>query len=797
MQLRKVAAVALGTLMAGMSLVGAALAADYTLSDFPAPFVENGTPNFIIAIGSAGTASGIASDMVGAIDIAARLGGETVTTTGGEEGTIVSEGVKVKASGEDLNYGEDIYDVKTTGFSDSDFPTLLKKGTYSESKGTNKNTETYTQKIDFTNSTTVTTGMVVFDTNDNLDTKPAGTYLYFQDGGTIYTYTLEFTNDIDVDATSDTTATNDLKNSKLDILGKTYTISEASASGGAVTKLVLLGGANEQTVNDETPVTVTVNGVDYTITPSIYDTNSATFTVTYNGNTETTDEMDEGDTYELADGTEIGVRDILYSSKQGKTSAITFYVGAQKITLENGKEIKLNDASIDGYDSSVTITSSSNKLSKISYTLQPEDNMWIGVGDEWTDPVFGAWKIMFTGITKTTEDIKATASGDDGTLTLTDIAGNKVEIPFVEKDANDGEGYPGDELSSGYNITVDGHLETAGNAGNMMIANNDKCTGASAVTDCEGTYFLAVNSGGEARVIEIKDIDTTNDQIDFRDLTTGTTFSDKDYTDGSESPISLGSFMNIKVIVDKTAKSINITQMNTFSGDAANADFKTSLSGEVGIAYDGTKSTVTLYDDDGTSLFSFDFKESSDDMVVDTSDATLKETDSSDTKWGLDSADWGALMSWDSKNEDSLTITYPEEQAIADVYVAPATATMTTSTGAVTRTGVIKTPIASVDTDVTTAQKTNDNIILVGGPCVNKLTAEALGLTFPTCGTASGIPENGYMIKLVKDAFATGKYAMVIAGWEAENTQAATAKVQADMAGTTGTEYYYPAAPTA
>ncbi|MCD6477577.1 MAG: S-layer protein [Candidatus Aenigmarchaeota archaeon] len=793
MQLRKIGAMALGALMAGVSMAGAALAADYTLSDFPAPFVENGTPNFLIVVGSGGTAAGIASDMVGAINIAARLGGETVTTTGGTVGTTVSEGVKIASPGEDFNYGDNIYTVKPTGFTNTDFPTMLKKDTYHDDKGTNKNDYTYTQEIDFTNSATV--GEIVFDTNDNLDNKPVGTYLYFPDTTTMYTYTLEFGNDVDVADEAD------LENTKIEIEGKTYTISKATVSGGAVTKLELLGGASEQTVDDETSITVTVNGVDYTITPSVYSSSSVTFTVSYNGESETTDSMNVGDTYELADGTEIGVRDILFSTKESKTSAVTFYVGAQKITLESGQDIKVNGKSLDDYDSSVTITSSSSKLSKISFTVTPKNKIWIGEGESWTDPIFGAWKLMFTGIEKTTEDIKASASGDDGTLKVTDIAGNNLEIPFIIDPTQDGHGFPGDELASGYTITADGHASS----GNLMIANTDKCTGTSAITACEGVKFLAVNSGGEARILEIKDIDTANHQIDIRDDTTGEEWDNKDYThtDGTTADtISLGGFMNIQVKVNETGNWIEMTKINDFvtNGDAATSDFKTSYSGEVDIAYDGTKSTVTLYDDTGDTdgaLFSFDFLESSDDMEIQTSDATLKENTDSDTKWGLDAANWGALMSWDSKDKTDLTISYPEKKAIADVYMAPATATATTTSGEVTRTGVIKTPVGAVDTQVTDAQKTNNNLILVGGPCVNKLTADALGLTYPACGMATvnslGIPENGYMIKLVKDAFAQGKYALVVFGVEAKDTTAACAKIQADMAGTTGVEYIYPA----
>ncbi|MCD6275047.1 MAG: S-layer protein, partial [Candidatus Aenigmarchaeota archaeon] len=87
--------------------------------------------------------------------------------------------------------------------------------------------------------------------------------------------------------------------------------------------------------------------------------------------------------------------------------------------------------------------------------------------------------------------------------------------------------------------------------------------------------------------------------------------------------------------------------------------------------------------------------------------------------------------------------------------------------------------IARLDTDpeIETA-KTEKNLILVGGPAVNRLTAQALGLSYPSYGEASTIPENAAVIKLVNDAFTTGKVALIVAGWEAENTQAACSVLQ-------------------
>lgn len=782
----KLAATLMGAIMAIVPLAGSALAADYTLANFPAPFVEGGTPNFLIVVGSGGTASGIASDLSGLLNVAVRLGGETVTTEGGGA-TTVEGGIQVAVPGSDLNYGEAIADIIPTGFGYTEFPDLLKKGTYTDNEET-KNDETYTQQIDFTAGHDI-----VFDIDDNDADEPAGTYMYIVGGTQLYEYTLEFTNPIDVESETD------MENTEIEVLGKIYTISDTDFASNSVDAITLLGGASEQTVNDEETITIELGGKEYSITPSVYDSDAVTFTVEYDGSTETTSTMDVGDTEELDDGTEIGVRDIMFSSKESKTSAVKFYLGAQKVTLTDSGSVELNDEEIDDYTTVVTIDSSSDELTSISFTLTSDEDIWIGAGEEWVDPVFGAWKIMFTGLEdEPNEDIVATANGEDGLLTVDDIAGNTLKIPFIV-DTTNNEAVPGNDLADGYAITQNGSSGTVG--GNLLLKDGDYCDSTgTAVTDCEGVMFLAVNSGGQARIIEIKDIDTTGTggKIDFKDLTTDELWEDKAYTnqDGTaDNNINLGSFMQITLRVNESNGRIVATTINDFAGDAApNSLFATSLSGEIGIEFDGDDMIVNVFNDNGDEIFDFTFEDDSDDMTVTTSDATLAETEDSDTNWGLDSQNWGALMSWDSDKEDDLTIEYPAEEVIADVFVAPETAVSSTS-GSTGRTGVIKSNVAVVDTDVTSTQKSNYNLIIGGGPAVNKLSAEALGLTYPTYGADSGIPENGYMIKLIPDAFVEGKYALVIAGWEAEQTQDACAKVQANMASVTGDVYYYPAAP--
>ena len=89
----------------------------------------------------------------------------------------------------------------------------------------------------------------------------------------------------------------------------------------------------------------------------------------------------------------------------------------------------------------------------------------------------------------------------------------------------------------------------------------------------------------------------------------------------------------------------------------------------------------------------------------------------------------------------------------------------------------ITSAVAKLDTEVTATEKAK-NLITVGGPCVNRITAEAMGLTYPACGAASTIPEDKALIKIIDDVFTTGKVVIVVAGWSASDTRTAASVLQ-------------------
>ena len=132
-----------------------------------------------------------------------------------------------------------------------------------------------------------------------------------------------------------------------------------------------------------------------------------------------------------------------------------------------------------------------------------------------------------------------------------------------------------------------------------------------------------------------------------------------------------------------------------------------------------------------------------------------------------------------TNDQDNIVITYPDNQLTAAVAVG-SNPQFGTATSEVTRDVVVPVTqdIAYLDTQVTEEMKQNYDLIVVGGPCVNRVAAELLGKTFPACGADSGIPENAALVKVFPNAFAEGKTAVLVAGWSAENTKKACTMIQ-------------------
>ncbi len=121
---------------------------------------------------------------------------------------------------------------------------------------------------------------------------------------------------------------------------------------------------------------------------------------------------------------------------------------------------------------------------------------------------------------------------------------------------------------------------------------------------------------------------------------------------------------------------------------------------------------------------------------------------------------------------DKVQLMIPSDQVQANVEVRGNGAV---SSGGVSTGGIAvasyagPAPGAVKDTEV--GSTAGQNLILVGGPAVNKLSAQFLGLQYPAYGAASGLSPGEAIISWKDNS---GKAALVVAGWEGTDTQRAS-----------------------
>ncbi|MBT7402188.1 hypothetical protein HN777_00160 [Candidatus Woesearchaeota archaeon] len=130
------------------------------------------------------------------------------------------------------------------------------------------------------------------------------------------------------------------------------------------------------------------------------------------------------------------------------------------------------------------------------------------------------------------------------------------------------------------------------------------------------------------------------------------------------------------------------------------------------------------------------------------------------------------IMIYDPKSNgasDEVKISVPSDQIRANIIVQGQSSTIATTGGSVQVNSIAGVDLVKLDTEVT--DKTSKPMIIVGGPAINPLAAEAMGLTYPAYGAASGIPADKALIKLYENAFGGTNMALVVAGWEAANTR--------------------------
>ncbi|MFZ5954978.1 MAG: hypothetical protein ACOYT4_01005 [Nanoarchaeota archaeon] len=158
-----------------------------------------------------------------------------------------------------------------------------------------------------------------------------------------------------------------------------------------------------------------------------------------------------------------------------------------------------------------------------------------------------------------------------------------------------------------------------------------------------------------------------------------------------------------------------------------------------------------------------------------------KSTLASDSKKEKRGDLWGDIILVDSSDSDqkSATISYPDEQIYALLYMAEEAASITAGTDSSTSTTAVNV-VPIYDDEISSVQ--DKNLIVVGGSCINTVAAKLLGATAPICGAdftaKTNVGAGQYLIQAFNSPYTTGKIAMLVAGYEAADTTKAAQYVR-------------------
>lgn len=771
----------------GAMMLGATVALPATLADYPAPFVEDGRVNTLVVVG----ANAATADVVGAIDLAARLAGEvglegTCPACPGVAGAItVTGGTQITHDLNKLYLGEEFDTVKSL-ITGNDLPDLLGTKTFTDKEG---NVVTYYEQIILGNHSVTYGRPTDFD-------KPE-LYVEFP---TTETYKLKaiFVGGLD---TANVDSSYSIK-----LFGKEYTFGSGTnlSASPAVLELYSSTGATSVALTGVGATeTVTIGGKTLTFEVKGWDPQNTNKAYLYvNGKATSPYGWVEGSTYTV-EGVKVYVNDVsvIRTGAQEETVSVLLFVGTDKLVLTNGQAVEKNDEALSG--TSVTISKSGTKLNSLEIQVAPDTTTYLKDGSTFVDPVFGSFRFSLNGMTP------SLTSASRDLVKIEESGTRKVKLTFTNKE---GTTYSFDAfyLNGDDNCTLS-HDGTR----KIHITEDDEMN----VT--LGDYVV-LTAGDATYIYRLSALTTTgsNPYATFVDIATGS--SQKVYYSGADPYIYIGenkfkvAYDNTKglsvdlngddtiasssgptvTLFTKTGGKIDISHCDANTSNDDYITFKEEALFKVGNEpvdnnlFGGTLKISTSYtsndvgfsitydDEDGDSNFN-------DDLLggqVGTSDVYNYLTK------------YGTFVTHDT-NADKINIYYPGNRP-AYALVAVGSNPVWSTTEAVGPTPAVSyktavpvtTALAKLDSEVTQAERNEKNFILVGGPCANALVAElaAAGkfnyqgspLTCDAWDARTYAGDVFGLIQLVDNAFATGKVALVVAGSRAEQTRWATSILQ-------------------
>jgi len=729
-------AIAGSALLVGATLTGAAAQSGSSgdLGDYPAPFVDDdGNVQSSIVVGD----DAATADVVGAIDIAGSLSQAAYTS----EEVDTADGVSTSVDG-------DTFDELTVGTTVSESVDASDASYFARDTVENDDGEEV-----FVSESAMLTDSGDFNTRVNGTTTDLGV----TKGSVVYEASFSpgfAVNDTIPMLGEEFEFTNRVDNSEID-LGSTE-----SESGLSV------GDSYEHG-----PYTVTVEGGNS-------NDGQILVNVMMDGDQVDSGQLGAGESLDVSDNFDLTARTVFYDSGSESWS-IALESTYTDTTLEEGEAFPLDDRytveDINQRDVSGTFHVTSIKLSNnFASTQNPEDEDEVGfydVGESVEGPA-DYFQVQNDGLTNpATEDVEF-ASGHEVTFMDPNAQETTVDVKELRTDTAGAVGSAhGDQINStkgtGSPVVEDEYFAVEGNQGedNYLVEATDVSTDGSgnvnsvtlAHNDFEQTFeeggttsvntgygfslSLTFNTGGDAAA----DIDTT---------TTDTVTTQN----GASLSGVVGQANNIGSTGDEYYVSV------TESGDSENET--------VNIAYEASGLEDFSNADNGdVAGYYFMSGNNGEDNRGDVSSTDTSDGDSTLT-------DHGSALELTSSN--TATLTHVEEQRYSAVSMGDVDASGDMSGGDTTMSmsptyGDTFPSMGALDTAENIGQvKENDNVIVVGGPAINDLTAELAdeNQTWDANEWQTGGHEGESVLQMV-DGWNEDQSALVVAGHSAEDTTTA------------------------
>lgn len=746
----------IGSIFAAATLVGATLTGAMAvgdLKDLPAPFVKNGMADVAIVVGQ----KAATADVLGSIDIASALQASSVTTTtvnvGGSKSSAVEDGVKIETSGNALLLGETLNSVDSE-LDDGDLPDLLADGSIEDEDDSDE--LEYEQTI-----TPGTAPTVKFDASDT-DMDDPVLHLDLDNGDDIL-----WTYDLNLKGSSYVNLTNLDDSETVTMLGRTFTFAPDNANTG---EIKLFGSDKTEYLTLNQPKTFTVDGKAFTVEITGGNSDNDNVVVSVNGVSKV---VEEGDTQTI-NGLEIFAKDVFVTNIPTLSAAATLFIGSEEIILQEASsgaswsEVEIGGETVNGLEAWVEGTHNNGNVVGFHFRLKPtefagdltgfDETNWLESGDSVADPLFGTFEVLFNGGNYELEDeskskVEFVGGADELTFKFTNEDGDEISF----------EPY---QTANTTNITVQG-----------LIAAEDGWIGVkgAAAELADGDIF-AVNEGSSPTTTSVFEVvsfttEDSEDVVRLKNLGTGETDS---YGSGDE--IVDGVSVDSDIDSDSFTLSAGDSTTNAFYVNGGENYVTLPVAAATTIT-----PTITEVDVDQATAQVVNLTLSIDgDGDLDVAAGSLLYTDNDeDNDYEFSLSAYGTYIVNEIDESDYANVFVPQDEdgeVHYEVFFAPTGSSVVSTGGSSSVTTTKINPIAVgaavLDSSVNLASEAK-NLIVVGGPCANSVAASLLKTTADSCG--AGFTPGKAIIQLFDTPM--GKTAMLVAGYEATETQAASRAV--------------------